>query len=304
MYDLKLKQMECFLEVAESLNITASAKKLFISQPLASKWIKSLENELDLPLFIRDGNTLILTKEGEYLRKRWIPVFKELRDSVEDAHSISGRIEGTIRLGCPESYLPGIYLQEILDAYREKNPGVHFQITSHGLREVADLLIAEKLDVALHTTLDLKDNTDFLWIPLKKMHFCIALGKNHPLAQKPDLTIEDLKDEIFCILNQKESPTSVERIRKQCKKAGFYPKEIHEVENFSSLAMSLIYENRVSVLPEECIANFRNDLAIFDTDEVTTTEYIALLRRAEHTGDPAKRFAEFVSNYVKESPLL
>ena len=143
MYDLKLKQMECFLEVAESLNITASAKKLFISQPLASKWIKSLENELDLPLFIRDGNTLILTKEGEYLRKRWIPVFKELRDSVEDAHSISGRIEGTIRLGCPESYLPGIYLQEILDAYREKNPGVHFQITSHGLREVADLLHPE-----------------------------------------------------------------------------------------------------------------------------------------------------------------
>ena len=45
MYDIRLKQIECFLDISQTLSFTESAKRLHISQPLASKWIRSIEDE-------------------------------------------------------------------------------------------------------------------------------------------------------------------------------------------------------------------------------------------------------------------
>ena len=50
---MNLKQMEYFVAAAEQLNFTRAAKKCFISQTAMTLQIRSLEEKIGVPLFVR-----------------------------------------------------------------------------------------------------------------------------------------------------------------------------------------------------------------------------------------------------------
>lgn len=71
---MKLQQLRYISEVYKNnLNVTATAERVFTSQPGISKQIKLLEEELGIDIFIRGGKQLALAvkKSSEYLMKYW-----------------------------------------------------------------------------------------------------------------------------------------------------------------------------------------------------------------------------------------
>ena len=63
--DLTVSQIITFLDVAETLNMSQSAEKLFVGQPTISKRINDIEAILKLKLFHRTKNNLTLTQAGK-----------------------------------------------------------------------------------------------------------------------------------------------------------------------------------------------------------------------------------------------
>jgi len=57
-------QIECFVAASKYLNFSRAANSLYISQPVLSRRIARLEQELDVTLFDRTGRTLKLTDAG------------------------------------------------------------------------------------------------------------------------------------------------------------------------------------------------------------------------------------------------
>lgn len=64
---MNLKQLEAFVEVAESGSFSKAAKCLFLTQPTVSAHILALEKELDIRLFVRNTKEVCLTEEGQRL---------------------------------------------------------------------------------------------------------------------------------------------------------------------------------------------------------------------------------------------
>ena len=62
------EQLRVFLAVAEHGSFTAAAKALFVSHSTTSRAVAALERELEVPLFLRHGRSVSLTKAGETLR--------------------------------------------------------------------------------------------------------------------------------------------------------------------------------------------------------------------------------------------
>ena len=62
-------KVETLIAVSETLNFTRAAEQLNLTQPAVSHHIKQLEEELGVKIFIRDGNGLKLTPEGEVVLK-------------------------------------------------------------------------------------------------------------------------------------------------------------------------------------------------------------------------------------------
>ncbi len=64
---VSVKYLTYFQKVCETLNMNRAAEELYVSQPALSQAIKSLENDLDVTLFLRSNKGLVLTQDGERL---------------------------------------------------------------------------------------------------------------------------------------------------------------------------------------------------------------------------------------------
>ena len=74
---MTLKQMNYFLSVANTGNMTKSAELLFVTQPTLSLSVRELEKEVGTPLFLKNGNRLVLTEAGEVLRDQFSQILQQ-----------------------------------------------------------------------------------------------------------------------------------------------------------------------------------------------------------------------------------
>ena len=99
-------QIKCFLEVGKYLNFTKAAESLYTSQPSITKHVLSLENELNLQLFIRTKHYVQFIPAGKML-------FKEFQDILNKVllndPAVSRRIL-KIRTALSVSNIPSVYL--------------------------------------------------------------------------------------------------------------------------------------------------------------------------------------------------
>ena len=144
---MKLTQLEYFCVAARYHNITKAAKELFVTQPSISNAIRTLEEEFGVNLFFRNNNKLTLTPEGELFYKSAEELLAHA-DSVEsEFHELRKKII-PIRIGIPPM-LGTIYLPELYFSLKKNFPEVDFRLYEFGSIKACNLVLEEKLDVAI-----------------------------------------------------------------------------------------------------------------------------------------------------------
>ena len=145
---INLWQLQVFIDVLETGSFSAAATKLHMTQPGVSQQIRSLENYLNVKLFVRRGHGVELTAVGQSLvepARRLIALSKATEDSLAARR---GEVSGRIRLGCA---LPsGIYVfYPWLAEFREKYSEVTMQIEQMEPGPLLGSLRAQELDGGL-----------------------------------------------------------------------------------------------------------------------------------------------------------
>ena len=64
LFNLKLNHVRIFIEAAEYGSFSAAAERLHVTQPMVSKTIQNIQQELGLILFVRDHGKMQLTPAG------------------------------------------------------------------------------------------------------------------------------------------------------------------------------------------------------------------------------------------------
>lgn len=141
------QQMEYFLALAQKLNFSAVAERFFITQPTLSRQISNLENELNVPLFIRRNNAVFLTPAGERLYAGLRGIygdFVELRRQVED---IGGNRAGELHIGLADEQLPSEALLAAIHQFHRERPRVRITIQRCQYVQLRNGLLDGTLDV-------------------------------------------------------------------------------------------------------------------------------------------------------------
>jgi len=134
--------------VAEKENISHAAKHLFISQPAVSKAISSLENNLNVTLFIRSSRGVKLTDEGKLLYEHTRDAFDTIRQAEDSIKKINELGMGHLKIGasttlCKHLLLP--YLKDFVRKYPHIKITIESQSTYHTLKQ----LESSTLDIGL-----------------------------------------------------------------------------------------------------------------------------------------------------------
>src|SRR5207237_10775310 len=95
----ELWQLRYFTAVAERLHFGRAAEALHISQPPLSRAIRSLEERLGVPLFMRNRRRVALTPQGERLREEAQRITAQLERVVTELRAMAAGEEGPLRIG-------------------------------------------------------------------------------------------------------------------------------------------------------------------------------------------------------------
>jgi monoterpene epsilon-lactone hydrolase len=91
---IELRHFRSFVAVAEELNFSRAAQRLFVSQPALSRQIRGLERMLGCDLFRRSTQRVELTLAGESLLARVRPLLGEVADAIAATRSVGGELAG------------------------------------------------------------------------------------------------------------------------------------------------------------------------------------------------------------------
>lgn len=120
---MNLHHLSIFSAIADTGSLTASSRRLHISQPALSRELKTFEDRLGVRLFERHPKGMRLTQAGEVLRQYARRLF-DLEKAAEDAMSeIAGATRGRLSIGASNTI--GTYvLPRVLAAFRRERPEV------------------------------------------------------------------------------------------------------------------------------------------------------------------------------------
>lgn len=189
---MKLHQLRYIYEVAtHALNVSEAAESLFTSQPGLSKQIRLLEDEIGVPIFIREGKRLTrITPAGEQVLQRTRNILREIENIKQIGHEFNNEMSGTLTLATTHTqacyFLPKIIKQFVTEYPNIKlflKQGYPEEITEMVVQGVADMVLATE---AVSTTKEL------VALPCYQWNRCALTLPGHPLLEKSKVTLDDV----------------------------------------------------------------------------------------------------------------
>ena len=213
---MNLSQLYYFRKLAEVQHYTKAAQELYITQPSLSASILSLERDLGIDLFQREGRGVKLTKYGRDFYVHVCKALVELEVGIDNAKENSGTIGGLIDVSCIPT-LCGEFLPRSINSYmQECNPTVKFNVFNGMTPAIVEGVRSDAYDVGFCSMSE--GETDLCFTPILSQEYTAIVNSTHPLAAfegKP-MKLEDL--EPYEILTYPENSPVGRIIKKELRK--------------------------------------------------------------------------------------
>lgn len=245
------------MAVAEELNFTRAAKKLFIAQPPLSRQIKELEQELDARLFDRNNKRVMLTDAGKYFKIEVEQLLQQLEKVKLTTHKIANNTSGEFRIGYISSTFSGV-IAALLKHLTELYPYVNFKLFELPTIQQIKALEIGNLDLGiLRGPLVSSKIETVRWF---KDGYALVYNKElQTIGSEEDIT--KLAKATFVFFNKNYAPQYYHSLLEICAKYGFVPNVVHESNNINSIIQLVKKGLGISILPASIEENHR-DVAV------------------------------------------
>lgn len=288
---MKLTQLEYFCVAARYHNITKAAKELFVTQPSISNAIKALEEEFGVNLFFRNNNKLTLTPEGELFYKSAEGLLAHA-DSVEmEFHELRKKIT-PIRIGIPPM-LGTIYLPELYLSLKGNFPEVDFRLFEFGSIKACDLVLEEKLDIAIvNAEQPAIDKCNSRIIDTEDLYFCVA--PDHPLAEQKTILLTMLANEPLILFNT--DSVQVMTLTRQFKAVGVTPRVILNTSQITTL-INMVKSGHAGTFLYRSIVEAHPDIVGIPVMPSIEQRIGVIWKKGKYQNTTAEKVIKYIENF-------
>lgn len=243
---MELRQLECFVAVAEEGTFTAAAARLHVAQPGVSAQVRKLERELGEDLFDRSGRTVRLTQVGTAALPHARSALEAVASTRLAADALIGLVRGHVAVGmltaCATNDVP-----EVLAAYHRDHPAVEIRLTEDRADRLVEALRDGRLDLALVALgPDLPDGIEIRVLADEPV--VAAVAREDALASRSRVTLRDLVPRALISLPRGSGIRAV--LDDACARAGVHPRIGLEASSPGVVADLAARGLGVAILPE------------------------------------------------------
>lgn len=242
-------QMWYFIQIVEFKSYSKAAKNLNVSQSTLSKSIQTLEQNLNLQLFIRNKKNLVLTDAGRTLHKSWKSILNNVEESLELARNYAGANYSTLRIGVLDSHRSESYLLDYLARFHKLMPSCNVCIESVPPETLRKKLQNHEFDLIFTVRYDVEtDGWDGFHIHIfEECPLALCMFPNNSLAAKNAVEVEDLKSCNLIVISSLHVPSYNIMLTELCRKHGFRPNIVYNTTNANSQIFNLQNVNDVFI---------------------------------------------------------
>lgn len=242
---MTLQQLQYFRVLAKIQHYTKASEELLISQPSLSYAIAELEKELNIALFEKQGKKIKLTRYGEFFLSYVEISLDKLDEGIKMLKVLADPSTGKVNLGYIYSLSSSFVPRVIENFYRDKsNEAITFNFIQNLNNVILEDLRNGKTDLAFCV----KPSKDTSYIPILKQDLYLIVSKNHPYANRKEISIMEIKDEPFVILNKKSALRQM--LDDLFEDIGITPRIVFEAEECNAILSFVALNFGISIIPE------------------------------------------------------
>ena len=141
-------ELQHFMEVFKTLNMSIAAKQLRLSQPTLSQSLKRLEEKINSKLFIRSQSGLFPTPIGMHFYQQAQSLFLQWNSIHAVVQAEQSLLQGRFRLGCHPS-VAAFTLPHLLKNIQKNAPDIHLDLFHDFSKRINEKIIHHELDLGL-----------------------------------------------------------------------------------------------------------------------------------------------------------
>lgn len=249
---MELRQLRYFLAVADELHFGRAAQRLHMSQPPLSVQVGNLEREVGVPLFDRTTRRVTLTPAGKHLQTRAQRILDEVDAVRADMRDYVDGLAGQLAVGFVSSANYTV-LPEVVQLFRARRSKVALTLVPLTSGEQFERLLAGTLDVGIVRDEFPQTGTGAPVLTAEVVfeeRLVVCLPRTHPLAQKTEVSVEEIIDEPMISYPRRLMPGFVDRVTEVLTAAAGVPRVVEEVVHQETALSFVAAGVGMSILPE------------------------------------------------------
>jgi DNA-binding transcriptional LysR family regulator len=289
---LDIRQLECFVAVAEELHFRRAGERLGLSQSALSERVSALEHELGARLFFRTTRQVSLTQAGSEFVQDANRILADIERAVSNVRHTAESDLRHIRVSGVDEAI-SMLLPKALLAFRRTDPKVHVQVLETSSSEQhSQELIGHRTDVAFVRT---PQQDDFITSELlHRQPVLVVLADTNPLSSSVSLSASDIVDQPIVGYPKHARPILHEALWSGFRRIGAQPNIVCEIIDKSTMLQFVAQGLGIALAPAwvRNIAPLGVSFVPFEPCENLIDLYVAF--RKSGNSDTVKRFVDAV----------
>jgi len=247
---MELRHLRYFVAVAEELNFTRAAQRLYIAQPPLSMQIRALEEELKVQLFERDKRRVFLTQAGRHFLERARPILQAVELAKGEARSAASGEVGRIALGYTASSMLSLTLPSALREFQHAHPFVPVSLREMTSLDQLDAVHSRSLDIGILRKPDVLVPAGVVIEEWYQSPLIAAVPRSNELGKAP-IRIRDLRDQPLILYPRDAGIGLYWKVQDLCAKAGFRPNMVQEARDASTIVGLVAAGVGIAIVPSD-----------------------------------------------------
>lgn len=281
-------------KIIEAGSFTKAAEALGYTQSSISQMIASLENELGMKLLTRSRTGVRLTIEGAELYPFIERSIIQYRAMQEKANEIKGLETGIIRVGTISSitchWMPGL-----IKGFQEIYPHVQFLFHQGDYTLIPEWIKTGAVDFGFITPAAV---TDLNTIPIKDGEMLAVLPKNHPLAHNKRVSLKELTEEPFILLEEGHFSEPVNAFHA----AGLTPNIKYTIHDDYAIMTMVEAGLGISILAELMLRRTNFDIVCLPVDPPVYRSLAIGYKDKDSMPIASKYFIDYLMEHIDDLP--
>lgn len=303
---LDLRQLETFIQVANSKSFSRAAEKLFITQPTVTNHIQNLERELGTLLINRSGKNISLTDAGSLLYRYAINIVNSCEMAKFDLASYKGRIQGHISIyssSVPRKYI----LPDIMHNFLNNYPDVSFTLADNDSKNVTNSILEGDTDFGIVGAKYSSNNLNYINLMEDRLLLITPNNSNYPKPNFSTISLSSVLKDRF-ILREEGSGTR-DLLEEELIKNGISIKNLDVVayiEDTETIKELVTLGTGVSFISEKAVnedIKLERYKAYYIEDFNFARQFYFVYHNKRQLSPLNETFKNFVLDYIKKSSI-